>query len=138
YMQDGPALRLTDTVVFTARDIREVQLAKAAIAAGVHVLLEEAGMTLSDVHTLYLAGGFGSFIHTQQAQQIGLLPLVSEQSIRTVGNAAGKGALCILTQSKGWQDVETIRRSMHYHELSSSAAFQNHFIDQMLFAGEGL
>ncbi len=138
YMQEGPVLRLTDTVVFTARDVREVQLAKAAIAAGVQVLLEEAGMALSAIHTLYLAGGFGSFINTQKAQQIGLLPLLPEQSIRTVGNAAGKGALCILTQSKGWQEVETIRRSMHYHELSSSAAFQNHFIDQMLFAGEGL
>jgi uncharacterized 2Fe-2S/4Fe-4S cluster protein (DUF4445 family) len=138
YMQDGPALRLTDTVVFTARDVREVQLAKAAIAAGVQVLLAEAGLTLADIQKLHLAGGFGSFINTQKAKQIGLLPPMPEQSIRTVGNAAGKGALCILTQSKGWQDVEAIRRSMHYHELSSSAAFQNHFIDQMLFAKEGL
>ena len=138
YMQDGPALKLTDTVVFTARDVREVQLAKAAIAAGVQVLLTKAGMTLDDIQTLYLAGGFGSFINTRKAQQIGLLPQLPEQCIRTVGNAAGKGALCILTQTKGWHEVETIRKSMHYHELSSSAAFQNHFIDQMLFAGEGL
>lgn len=133
---DGTALKITDTVAFTSRDVREVQLAKAAIAAGADVLLMEAGLTHEDLDAVVIAGGFGSYIDKLHAQRIGLLPPIATDKILTVGNAAGKGALALLMHHKASDAVEQLRKQTNYIELSSSMAFQERYVEHMMFNEE--
>ncbi|WP_160525203.1 ASKHA domain-containing protein [Sphaerochaeta halotolerans] len=133
---DGSALKITDTVAFTSRDVREVQLAKAAIAAGADILLMEAKVKPSDLDAVLIAGGFGSYINISNAQRIGLLPPIARDKIVAVGNAAGKGALAVLMQQKAAKEVERIRQNTHYIELSTSMAFQERYVEHMMFAQE--
>lgn len=130
---DGRALKLTDEVSFTHRDVREVQLAKAAIAAGCRILLNEANLEVEELDEVIVAGGFGSYVDSANAQRIGLLPKVAVEKIVSAGNAAGKGALMVLMLDGQSEKVEKIRRQAHYIELSSSLAFQEEYVEQMFF-----
>lgn len=130
---DGLALRITNSVYFTRSDVREVQLAKAAIAAGAQVLLDAAGLASDDLEGIVIAGGFGSYIDIASAQRIGLLPPVPPSRISVVGNAAGKGALELLMFDGVETQVEQIRTTMAYIELSSSPAFQQQYVSHMYF-----
>ena len=130
---EGRALKLTDKVSFTHRDVREVQLAKAAIAAGCRILLNEANLEVEELDEVIVAGGFGSYIDSANAQRIGLLPKVALEKIVSAGNAAGKGALMVLMLDGQNDKVEEIRRQAHYIELSSSLAFQEEYVEQMFF-----
>ena len=136
-LPDGSALRITDTVHFTRSDVRQVQLAKAAIAAGAQVLLDAAGLASDDLDGIVIAGGFGSYIDIASAQRIGLLPSIPPSRISVVGNAAGKGALELL-MFDGVQDrIEQIRAAITYIELSTSPACQLQYVSHMYF-GEDL
>ncbi len=129
----GLAFRITDTVSFTHGDVRQVQLAKAAIAAGSAVMLAEAQLGLPSLGSVCIAGGFGSFINARTAIQIGLLPDVGLEKILVVGNAAGKGALDMLLIDEEASRVEQIRNRAHYIELSSSPEFNEQYVRQMMF-----
>ncbi|MDD3925117.1 MAG: ASKHA domain-containing protein, partial [bacterium] len=85
--------RADGSVRVTQRDVREVQLAKAAIRAGVNLLLKEFGCDEQDISAVLLAGAFGNYIDKRSALEIGLLPAVEESRIISVGNAAGIGAV---------------------------------------------
>ena len=123
---DGP-------IHVTQRDVREVQLAKGAIAAGVQILLAEMGITADDLDEVLLAGAFGNFIRRSQAKRIGLLPDVPTERINFVGNAAGSGAYMALVSSTCRAHAEQISRETQYVELSGRPDFQMAFADAMLF-----
>ena len=74
-------------IVFTQKDIREVQLAKGAMFAGQQVLLQEQGFTLRDLENVLLAGAFGNYIRISSAKRIGLLPNLPDNKIISIGNA---------------------------------------------------
>ncbi len=130
---NGLVFPITDSVSFTHRDVREVQLAKAAIAAGSEVLLQEAHLSSSQLDAIIIAGGFGSFINIQKAKEIGLIPSMSLDKVKTVGNAAGRGALDVLLVEGEEQKVEEIRKRAHYVELSSSPLFNEVYVEKMMF-----
>lgn len=128
-----------EDIVFTQRDIREVQLAKGAIAAGTRILLEELGIGPDGLKEILLAGAFGNFIRRSNALRIGLLPDVPHERIRFVGNAAGAGAkMALLSRSSRAEAVEISERT-EYMELAGRPDFQMHFAEAMLFPeiGEG-
>ena len=83
---------LAPGVYLTQSDIRQVQLAKAAIAAGVQVLMRLAGITQDNLDQVYLAGGFGSHLNPESAMALGLLPNIGTKKILVLGNGAGSGA----------------------------------------------
>ena len=120
-------------IMLSQKDVREIQLAKAAIAAGIDTLVLRLGVRMEDITTLYLAGGFGSYIHKASAVGIGLLPGELHDRIRVIGNAAGKGALMTLLSHRRQGQCESIRRMTEYIELSSSPEFQEAYIDRMMF-----
>ncbi len=124
---------LADGVFICQKDVREVQLAKAAIAAGIGVLADAAGIEVGQIKKLYLAGGFGNFIDRRSACAIGLLPPELENRIAPVGNAAGTGARMMIADQNALKRAEEVRRRMKYIELSASADFQERFADNMLF-----
>ena len=125
--EDGP-------IVLTARDVREVQLAKAAIAAGIESLAEQAGIAIGDIQKVMLAGGFGSYLDIDSACAIGLLPAQLRAVTHSVGNAAGSGARVALLSREALDKAEDIRARMHYIELSALPAFQDRYIEQMMFS----
>lgn len=127
---DGAETALSEGVSLTQRDVREVQLAKGAIAAGIDILMREMGVTEKDIAHLYLAGGFGNYIDKKSACAIGLLPPALLDRVKPIGNAAGAGARLMLA---GPERAEALRRRMEYIELSGRKDFQELFSEKMLF-----
>jgi uncharacterized 2Fe-2S/4Fe-4S cluster protein (DUF4445 family) len=130
---DGTSFRITDRVSFTYRDVREVQLAKAAIAAGCTLLIEHSKLEVNDIESVIIAGGFGSFINTRNARRIGLLVDIQLDKIIAVGNAAGRGALDVLLFDGEAENVEDIRKNAEYVELSTSSLFNQYYVEKMFF-----
>ena len=127
-------LVITDGISVTAGDIRQVQLAKAAIAAGVKTLLEETSTDVSEIKKCFLAGGFGSFLNKKSACDIGLLPAELLEKIEVIGNAAGMGTVLWQVSSECRAETDEIMKNIRYTELSDSSFFQSEFIECMNFA----
>ena len=122
---------LAPGVYLTQQDVREVQLAKGAIAAGIELLMQEMGV--AEIDECYLAGGFGSAIDPQSALAIGLLPEQLRGKIVPIGNAAGMGAVEMLLSQSARDRAQAIAAHAHYIELSELAGFQDAFVEHMLF-----
>ena len=124
----------SDQAVFlTQRDIRELQNAKAAIAGGIVTLLKETGLSLEDVSTVYLAGGFGNYINAANAARIGLLPNVLKEKTQSSGNAAGAGASAALLSKAALKLFNQMASEIAYIELSSHPGFTEAYVDAMMF-----
>ena len=117
----------------TQKDIREVQLAKAAIYAGIKILLKEVNISPEDIQEILLAGAFGNFIDKESAIRIGLIPYLPLEKIESIGNAAGRGAEIVLLSKKMREVSQEISNKVKYVELSSRTDFQEEFIKAMSF-----
>ena len=122
-----------NNVYMTAADIRKLQLAKSAIAAGIQTLLHHMGIAESDVKQFVLAGGFGSFMDQNSAARIGLFPACFLPVASTLGNTAGEGAAIALCSADAREVLESIRARCEYIELSTSPVFNDQFVEQMMF-----
>ena len=118
---------LSPPVTLTQSDIRELQLAKAALASGLRILLDVAGERMSQVEHLYLAGAFGNYIYIPSACRLGLLEVASEQ-VRAAGNTALRGAKMALLSPLIDDKV-----SVTHIGLESHSAFQDTFVDCLAF-----
>lgn len=116
------------------KDIRELQLAKGAVLAGSQILLERAGLQEDDLDMVYLAGTFGSYVSPEAALGISLLPNVSLDRIRAVGNAAGQGAVMALCSQKIRTKAVELFENIEYIELSTDRDFYASYIKAMGFA----
>ena len=132
YMEEDASIG-DSGLYLTRADIRQLQLAKAAIRAGVDTLLAQAGIGYDAVDTVYLAGGFGSYLHSDTCGAIGLIPPDLIGKIRVLGNAAGKGAAMMLLSREEMARAEEIAAMAETIELSSSAVFMEHYVDSMMF-----
>ena len=120
-------------ILITQKDIREVQLAKGAIAAGIQVLMEQLGISVDDISEVLLAGAFGNYLDPHSACVIGLIPQELEGKIRPVGNAAGTGAKMALLSRSEYRRAGLIAGLVEYVELSAYKHFTNIFTDAMYF-----
>ena len=120
-------------IVLTQRDVRELQLAKGAIAAGASILMKTFGVEPKDLGHILLAGAFGNFIRRNMARRIGLLPDVPTDKILYIGNAAGAGARMALQSRKCKEEANRISERTQYLELAGRADFQSEFTDAMMF-----
>ena len=127
---------LTPSVYLTARDVRQLQLAKAAVAAGIRVLLKKSGTTLDEIGGLYLAGGFGSFLDAHSAADIGMLPKELAGKTTVLGNASLEGAGTALLDAGARARLRDIRRACRYIELSGDRDFNEEYPEQMFFYEE--
>lgn len=131
YAENG--FPLGNGVYLTQEDIRQLQLAKAAVAAALDTLLAYAGMAAEQVGRVYLAGGFGEELDAKAAARIGLFPACLLGRIVPAGNAAGEGA-CLCAQSQAAIDAcEQIAKQAETIELSLDAAFTQRYMEQMQF-----
>jgi uncharacterized 2Fe-2S/4Fe-4S cluster protein (DUF4445 family) len=122
-----------ENIVFTQGDIREVQLAKAAISAGILSLLNKAERSVSEIDHLYIAGGFGSYISKKSAADIGLFPAELLNKTESVGNTAGLGALSCALSEDNYHRTREIAKMTEYIELSSDSFFNMKYMEEMVF-----
>ncbi len=120
-------------VIVTQRDVRELQLAKGAIRAGIEILMKELGVGEADVKHVYLAGAFGNYIRPESALAIGLIPRFPNAEITPVGNAAGSGAKMALLSRSALRETSAVLEHTEYLELSGRPDFQAEFAEAMLF-----
>ena len=121
------------SVYLSQRDVRELQFAKAAIATGWRLLMEELGLTDSDVQQVLLAGSFGSYLSPTNAVRIGLVPSISVMRIVSAGNVAGEGAKMALLSVRERAAATALLEEVRYVELSDRPDFNDRFIDQLSF-----
>ncbi|MBQ3223633.1 MAG: DUF4445 domain-containing protein, partial [Clostridia bacterium] len=131
----GLAFALTEdkSVYICQKDVREVQLAKGAIAAGIQILMKHTGVGYNQIEKLFLAGGFGNYIDVHNACAIGLLPSELEHCAMQVGNAAGSGAKQLAINTTACSMCSEMASNMEYIELSSQREFTELFSENMLF-----
>lgn len=122
-----------EDLVLLQNDIREIQLAKGALAAGAEVLLHRAGSRVDKLDKVILAGAFGSRIDPDSALAIGLLPPVPRRCIESAGNAAGTGVLMAAASAEEALKLQRIPAQMEHVELAEDPAFQTLFLRHMSF-----
>ena len=118
-------------IVITQNDVRAIQLAKAALYAGVRLLMDTAGIDAVD--EIRLAGAFGSQIDPLHAMVLGLIPDCDLDRVRTAGNAAGTGALIALLSAAARREIEEVARRVEKVETAVEPRFQEHFVDALAF-----
>ena len=133
---EGDDFPLADGVALIPKDIRQVQLAKAAIAAGIQTLIEYARLTEKDVTALDIAGGFGSHLNVRSAEAIGLFPKELTEKVRVIGNAALDGAARMLMDRGLAKKANAIAALARHVDLGGNPLFNEHYADQMFFPEE--
>ena len=133
----GSEYRIGNTsVALTQKDIREVQLAKAAIRAGVELLAEHLDQSVDQIRKVFLAGAFGSFLKPDAICRIGMIPPCLQNRIESIGNAAGEGAkLCALSESEFKYSMRLAEKA-EFLELASLPQFQDCYVDALSFEEE--
>ena len=125
--------RLTREVYLTAQDVRNLQLAKAAVAAGIRVLLAAGGITADELDGVYLAGGFGSYLDPKSAVKIGMLPYLAPDKLHNPGNTALAGASMMALDTEKTGLVRRLAQGCDYIELSGRADFAAAFAESIAF-----
>ncbi|HZJ21688.1 MAG TPA: ASKHA domain-containing protein [Anaerolineales bacterium] len=113
-------------IPMTQQDVRQIQLAKAALFTAARTLLKRSGLQSPD--KIILAGGFGSYIDKEKAMLIGLIPDCALENVYAVGNAAGDGARIALLNVEKRKDIEAVTRRVERFELPTDPEFQNQFM----------
>ncbi|MEJ2232543.1 MAG: ASKHA domain-containing protein [Syntrophobacterales bacterium] len=129
---DGNPIHLTQ------KDVRELQLAKGAVAAGIRTLMNEMGVGVEDIDRIYLAGALGNYVHPMSAMRVGLIPEVRLGIIQSLGNAASTGASMVLLSKKYWQMANELAHTIEHIELSTRLDFNEYFVESLNFPEKNL
>lgn len=132
-LDESRTVVLADHILLTQEDIRQLQQAKGAIAAGIELMAEHLHIRLEQIQQVYLAGAFGSFLKPGSACRIGLLPPVLEEKIVAVGNAAGSGAKLLLQDRQALERTERLAKEIGHLDLASAPGFRRCFARCMYF-----
>jgi uncharacterized 2Fe-2S/4Fe-4S cluster protein (DUF4445 family) len=125
--------RLGGAVYLSQRDVRELQFAKASIATGWRLLVEELGVEEADIQQVLLAGSFGSYLSPASAVRIGLVPKLPLVRIVAAGNVAGEGAKMALLSLQERRAATAMLDEVRYVELSDRHDFNDRFVDELSF-----
>ncbi|NLJ99178.1 MAG: DUF4445 domain-containing protein [Tissierellia bacterium] len=124
---------ITNDIYISQKDIRQIQLAKGAIAAGIIMMLDEIGLTIEEIPLVYIAGAFGYHINPSNIMEIGLIPKGFNGDIKFLGNTSLEGARFTLINNDCYKKVYEIKENMEVLELSLKENFQNVFVSQLNF-----
>jgi len=123
-------------IFLTQHDVRELQLSKAAVAAGIATLMDEMEIGVEDIDQVYLAGALGNYVNPHSAMRIGLFPKIDPEKIVSLGNAASTGASMVLLSKFYWQMANELIDFIEHVELSSRLDFNEYYIENMDFPKE--
>ena len=136
-MENGTTYYLEGTKVYlTQKDVREVQLAKAAIRAGIELMCKRMGVQVSDIRQVLLAGAFGNYLEPASACAIGMIPPVLRERILPIGNAAGEGAKMAVLNADEFEYSKRLARQTEFLELASMPEFNDCYVDCLCFEEE--
>lgn len=133
YLLSGDKIEVCEGVSLFAQDVRELQLAKAAIAAAIDMLLLRAGLTADDIERVLIGGGFGSYINPANAARIGLFPQELQKKTAAAGNTSLAGGILCAAFPEKRALAEHIAASAQYIDLTNSAEFSDCYIEHMMF-----
>lgn len=131
--------RMNETWYFTRKiyinqkDIRELQLAKAAISAGIRLLCRHRGIRVNQIGELLLAGAFGNYMNPDSACAIGLLPEELKGRVRLIGNAAGEGARIAVLDEGEYRRCDELMKQTEFLELAMDMEFQDIYVEELEF-----
>jgi uncharacterized 2Fe-2S/4Fe-4S cluster protein (DUF4445 family) len=125
-------------ILLTQKDVRELQLAKGAVAAGIQMLMRQLDVRIEDIDVIYLAGALGNYVNPYSAMRIGLVPITAVEKIVSLGNAASAGAKMALLSKRHWQKATDIVAHIEHLELSIHPEFCERFVAAMDFPAQNL
>jgi len=134
--ENQPAFRISDEVFLTQRDVREVQLAKGALAAGIELLAKHLEVKISDIESVLIAGAFGNYMLPSSACGIGLIPAELSDRISHIGNAAGEGSKMAMLSKNEWVKAGRMAAATDFVELAADPDFQDCYVDNLIFPGD--
>ena len=121
-------------ITLTQKDVREVQLAKAAVKTGIDMLMQEYGLSASDISRVYISGGFGNHVRARDLHRLGLISRdIREKQLLFIGNAALAGAEAILRSRTMREKAEHLARMIQFVEIADRPDFQDVFVNAMTF-----
>ena len=136
-MESGATYQLEGTKVYlTQKDVREVQLAKAAIRAGIELMCKRMGVKAADIRQVLLAGAFGNYLDPNSACAIGMIPPVLRERIVPIGNAAGEGAKMAVLNVEEYEYSKRLAQGTEFLELASMPEFNDCYVDCLCFEEE--
>ncbi|MEM2440383.1 MAG: ASKHA domain-containing protein, partial [Candidatus Bathyarchaeia archaeon] len=125
-------------ITVTQGDIREIQLAKAAIYAACSILMEKKGLKEEDFDRVFIAGAFGNYLNLENAKILGLIPDIALEKVEFIGNAAITGAKMALISVKAREKANEISEKVRYLEMAADPNFNKEFIDATLIPHKNL
>lgn len=131
YFKNG--YKVCNGVVFNQNDIRQVQMAKAAVRAGIECLMKEYGVSCDDIATVYLAGGFGYGLSVKKACNMGILPYGFEGKTKVIGNSSLGGCVKYCCENDGMERINHIKAISEDFPLGNNADFEKMYIEYMNF-----
>jgi uncharacterized 2Fe-2S/4Fe-4S cluster protein (DUF4445 family) len=131
----GP-IEITEKIAISQQDVREIQLAVAAVKTGIRLICEMYRIKKEDLDEVFIAGAFGNYLNTKNAKRIGLLPDIDPEKIVYVGNSSLAGARALLLSKPARKKTESLIKKVHYISLALDPRFQKCFIDSLNFGDE--
>lgn len=126
-------IAVTSSIYITQKDVREMQLAVAAIKTGIKMILQENQVTLEEIDGIFIAGAFGNYLNTKNSKKIGLLPKIDEEKIIFIGNSSLAGARALLLSSQARKKIESLVKKIQFISLATEPSFQKYFINALEF-----
>ena len=125
-------------ITFTQKDVRELQLAKSAVRAGIEVLLSDFGASYDDIDKVYLAGGFGHTLNLESAVILGILPEAWRHKVKAIGNSSLAGCVRVLTDAAALDSIVDFTSKAKEINLSAHPRFNDLFMEHMMFENTGV
>jgi uncharacterized 2Fe-2S/4Fe-4S cluster protein (DUF4445 family) len=126
-------IHITGNIYITQKDVREMQLAIAAIKTGIRMILEENKVTLEQLDGIFIAGAFGNYLNIKNSMKIGLLPQINQKKVVFIGNSSLAGAKALLLSLQTRKKIESLVKKIQYISLATKPSFQENFIDALDF-----
>ncbi len=126
-------IKVTDKISITQQDVREIQLAVAAIKTGIRMILEKYRIAKEKLNGVFIAGAFGNYLNVKNAMRIGLLPPIEPEKITFIGNSSLAGARTLLLSRQARSRTEALIRKIHYVSLATDPRFQDIFVESLNF-----
>jgi len=126
-------IRITEKIAISQQDVRQIQLAVAAVKTGIRLICEKYRIKKEDLDKVFIAGAFGNYLNTKNAKRIGLLPDINPEKIVYVGNSSLAGARALLLSKPARKRTESLIKKVRYISLASDPRFQEYFINSLNF-----
>jgi len=128
-------LAVAPGIVLTQDDVRQMQLACAAVKSGIRLMLKTKGLTIDGLDGVFIAGAFGNYLNIRNSMALGLLPRMDEKRVVFIGNSSLAGARLLLVAKEERKEIESLVQGIRYLSLASDPEFQDYFIRALEFAG---